>query len=356
MSTPSRLPPDFSRSAAYPLYAIDPATEQGLVLHFTPEDYRRASFLDERILAHRQFGGWRLPRAELETALAMDAAAMPRLQWLFHIGHCGSSLCSRMLELMPGVLGIREPLPLLTLVQHHHELWADSWRPLVLRLLARGFDETAAVVVKPTSLVSSLAGPLLKASDGGACLLWVDLQTWLATMLRDDVLRQSTLASAGYRLGDTPWQNPAEGDGPALAMLWLAEQLRWLALRSDPRLGSRLIDLDFAEVLACPADAIAGLALHYGIVPPGDLHARIEASSLLRRYAKDQRQMFDAATRARELATALEQHRDAVEAGLRWAELEIRGWPAADGSAIAPRLRPRRLTPGTSSSRSASRA
>ena len=48
MKPPRRLPSDFSVNAAYPLYAIDPAKDRAWVLHFDREDYRRATFLDER--------------------------------------------------------------------------------------------------------------------------------------------------------------------------------------------------------------------------------------------------------------------------------------------------------------------
>lgn len=336
MSPARRLPPDFSRSAAYPLFAFDPAENRAWVLHFNADDYRRAAFLDRRAVRHREIAGWMVGRDELDAALDTP----PRLadvHWLFHIGHCGSSLVSRILDLVPGVLGLREPLPLLTLAHGRDDAPTSSWQAPVLAMLGRGFADTRAVVVKPTSVVTVLADRLLPPT-GRACLLWVDLQTWLATMLRDDELGDGVFATEHLRLataGDLP---DATTGAQRLARAWLAEQLRWRRLCADPELGSRLIDLDFAEVLADPAPAIARLAAHYGLQVPPDWAQRIKASELLSRYAKDGGAHFDANSRRRELAAAAQQHADAIEEGLGWANAAL---AMVDATGLADRLTPR---------------
>ena len=141
MTAPRRLPPDFSRSAAYPLFAFDPAENRAWVLHFDADDYRRASFLDQRSLGRRDVSGWTVDRAELEAAL-ISPAPLREVHWLFHIGHCGSSLVSRLLDLVPGVLGLREPLPLLALAHGREDPVVAAWEAPVLKLLARGFVDS----------------------------------------------------------------------------------------------------------------------------------------------------------------------------------------------------------------------
>lgn len=342
MSRPSRLPPDFSVSAEFFLFAFDAAQDRGWVLHFDREDYRRASFLDQRALHHRQIAGWEVPRAELESALGGPAPAVSAgtpAHWLFHIGHCGSTLLSRVLDLAPGVLGLREPLPLLALAQAPGDPSTAAWFAPTLRLLARGFDDTTAVIVKPTSVVTTLASRLLEGRSGHACLLWVDLRTWLATMLRDASVRESALSTEPVRLAGLPVDMPAAaGDGERLARLWCGEQLRWRTLGADPGLRPRLIDIDFASVLADPAAASARLLAHFGLPVPTDWARRIEASGLLGRYAKDEAQDFDADVRQRELAAAAAVHRDDIAAGIAWAE---RALATADATALLPRLHPR---------------
>lgn len=335
MTTPRRLPSDFSRSAAYPLFAFDPAQGQAWVLHFEPKDYQRASFLDRRAMQHREVSGWVLSREELDATLAGNTSGLP-VHWLFHIGHCGSSLVSRLLDLVPGVLGLREPLPLLTLAHGRGDPATDAWQAPVTALLARGFADTCAVVVKPTSLVTTMAQSLL---DGGgqACLLWVDLQTWLATMLRDPQLAKGVFDTESLRLHWLPIDTPAVTDGERLARAWLAEQVRWQTLAGDPALAPRLLDLDFADVLTDPAATSARLAAHYGLQMPSDWPQRIAGSKLLGRYAKDDSVHFDADARRRELAAAAAKHADTVAEGLAWAEGEIRNSGAVD---LLERLRP----------------
>lgn len=336
MSPTRRLPPDFSHSAAFPLFAFDASAQRGWVLHFEPEDYRRASFLDQRALHHRQIHGWELSLDEIEATLA-DSDPVPPLHWIFHIGHCGSTLVSKFIDLANGVLGLREPLPLLALAQGTDDPATRRWQGTVLRLLARGYPDTRAVVVKPTSAVTAIAGSLLERSPGRACLLWIDLRSWLATMLRDADLIRDSLAGEARRLAQFgPDGLPAaSGDGARLARLWLAEQLRWRRLAADPALAGRLIDLDFAQVLADPAGASAGLIAHYGLPLPDDWAARVAGSGLLQRYAKDPSQAYDANARERELAAAARTHAAQIEAGLAWAAAAL---PALDAQALRPRL------------------
>jgi len=336
MTPPRRLPPDFSRSAAYPLFAFDPAENRAWVLHFDADDYLRASFLDQRSLGRRDISGWTVDRAELEAAL-VSPPPLREVHWLFHIGHCGSSLVSRLLDLVPGVLGLREPLPLLVLAHGREDPAVAPWEASVLALLARGFVDTRAVIVKPTSVVTTIADRLLPHT-GRACLLWVDLHTWLATMLRDAQLIEGVLSTEPLRLAHQPSLPPADSDGARLARAWLIEQLRWRSLANDPALAGRLVDLDFAAVLRDPAPAIAWLASHYGMAVPDDWAQRIKASELLSRYAKDGDAHFDANARRRELAAAAAEHADGIADGMRWAQLALESIESAD---LAARLRPR---------------
>ena len=337
MNRPRRLPPDFSRSAAYPLFAFDTAQDRAWVLHFDAEDYRRASFLDQRALNRPDVSGWVVDQAEL--AAALDPSPPLRdVHWLFHIGHCGSSLVSRLLDLVPGVLGVREPLPLLTLAHERDNPVAATWEAPVLASLARGFADSRAVIVKPTSVVTTIADRLLPAT-GRACLLWVDLHTWLATMLRDPRLIDGPLSTEPLRLARQPDLPSADTDAARLARAWLIEQLRWRTLAADPTLTGRLIDLDFADVLRDPAPAVARLAAHYDLDAPEDWAQRIKASQLLSRYAKDGNAHFDSNARRRELSAAAEKHAEGIAEGLRWAESALEG---IDGGAyFAARLRPR---------------
>ncbi len=353
---PSRLPEDFAASAAYPLFRLDPPGGSAQVLHFAREDYRRAAFLDERALGHRPIGGWSVPITALRERVAAAGAARVPAHWLFHLGHCGSTLLSRLLDAVPGVLGLREPLPLLTLA----ELLPDTAGPdrgldgetlgadlrLVLRLLRRGFADTRVVLVKPTGVVTALA-PALLAEDQDACavLLGVDLAIWLATMLRDPGLRQAARTQAALRIaawracgGDPGIRLPELSDPELLALSWLAEQLRWRSLAQ--RFGARLLRIDFDAFLAAPQTTLTAMAQHYRLEATPETIASALRGGLLDRYAKDPRQPYDAGTRARELDEARQRFGDEIARGTAWAEAAIdrHGW----GEAVAGITRPLR--------------
>ena len=316
------LPSDFGHSAAYPLYACDPVQDRGWALHFDHEDYRRTSFLDGRALQRQDIGGWMFDRRELALAF-VDPAPAISVHWLFHIGHCGSTLVSRLLDLLPGTLGIREPLPLLQLAHAQGMANAEDWLTLAARALARGFDDTRAVIVKPTSLVTVLADGLLARSDGQAVLLWLDLATWLATMLRYAGLCRSVLETEALRLHEQAPLPETNSEGERLARIWLAEQARWRRLRQGGRHNRRLFDLDFATVLADPAAATANLADRFGLDVPADWARRIELSGLLSHYAKIPGQRYDAELRRRELDDAAASHAGEIDRGIAWAERAV---------------------------------
>ena len=99
---------------AYP-QALDVARGLVLVVRMSERAYGAASFLDDRILGPGTEGAW---FTLASAARAAGAIAGPRpLHFIFHTGHVGSTLLSRLLDEAGTVLGLREPLPLRTLAE-----------------------------------------------------------------------------------------------------------------------------------------------------------------------------------------------------------------------------------------------
>lgn len=316
---PSRLPVDFASSAAYPLHAIDIATRRAQVLHFDRDDYRRASFLDGRALGHREVSGWIVTLDDLR-AIAPPTDKSPHV--LLHLGHLGSTLVSRLLDLVPSVLGLREPLPLLALAHERGHGDFDTWISLARSLLARSLEDGDTVIVKPTSVVTAIAPELLEPAQVHACLLEVDLETWLATMLRDSGLVHDLLATETVRGINPHAMPPAHTDAERIARLWLHEQQRWEALGG--RHGSRLMKLGFDAVLDDPAHAVGALAAHYGLDVPADLDTRIADSGLLTRDAKTPGRAYDRGARAAMLADSHARHTQEIAGAMRWFDVAQR--------------------------------
>jgi hypothetical protein len=120
---------------------------------------------------------------------------MRPLHCIFHTGHVGSTLVSRLLDETGQVLSLREPLPLRTLAEAHDVLHApesllgpqpfDRWLETRLRLWGRGYAATRAVVVKATSSAARLAPVLLERSAGSrAIYLSLRAEPALATRSR----------------------------------------------------------------------------------------------------------------------------------------------------------------------------
>ena len=121
---------ELSSPAMYP-QNLDPARGRVLTIHMREADYRAASFLDDRVLTRESEGAW-VPYPRLAEAVArMEGDARP-LHFIFHIGHAGSTLLSRLLDELGGVLPLREPLPLRTLAEapdaERLKTFARLWR------------------------------------------------------------------------------------------------------------------------------------------------------------------------------------------------------------------------------------
>jgi hypothetical protein len=94
------------RDAKWLAQALDPASGQVRMVAMNRASYRAASFLDDRML-QQPVDAQIVPWSEVEAAMAGDVRSDAR--WIFHIGHVGSTLVSRLLGELDGVLAIREP-------------------------------------------------------------------------------------------------------------------------------------------------------------------------------------------------------------------------------------------------------
>jgi hypothetical protein len=296
--------------------AYDPARDAVFAMPLDAEGLRTASFLDDRILAPGQAGEWR-------PAGALESPGGKPLHFIFHTGHVGSTLLSRLIDEAPGVAGLREPLPLRTLAQMR-DARAPLFAPrlaLFLNLWARGFADTRAVVVKATSTAGRIAPEILQAAPGAkAVYLNLRAEPYLATLLAGanalvdlkgfEAERRARLTAL---LGGVP---PATSIGELAAMTWLTESLT-RALARD-LYGARVLPLDFDAMLADVPATVAAVLHHFGIA--GDANA-IARSPVLTRYSKAPQQFeYSPRFRARLLAQARFEHAGEIRRGLVFLE------------------------------------
>src|SRR4051812_36091370 len=103
-SAPS--PEEIARDATWLAQALDPTAGMVRLVAMDRDSYRAASFLDDRLI-QQPVDAQILPWPTVEAAVAGDLRQDAR--WIFHVGHVGSTLVSRLLGEVDGVLSVREP-------------------------------------------------------------------------------------------------------------------------------------------------------------------------------------------------------------------------------------------------------
>ena len=149
-SAPS--PQEIARDACWLAQALDPAAGMVRLIAMDREAYRAASFLDDRLLQQpvdAQIVAWPNIEEAMSDHLRHDA------RWIFHIGHVGSTLLSRLLGEIEGVLAIREPRLLRDLALSPPDIRHRYIAP-VAKLMSRTFAAGEIACVKATSFAGEI--------------------------------------------------------------------------------------------------------------------------------------------------------------------------------------------------------
>ena len=305
------------QSPAFLPFKLDLVGRRVLWLRLDETQRREAAFLDDRAVPPNAEGGW----APLETLRSPHAGETPPAHAIFHIGHCGSTLLSRLIDTWPDVQGLREPLPLRTL--------ADAWPTLgettsrlspdqaedTLRALWARWSQALAPhsrsVVKATSSCNGLIAPLLSRQPlMRVVLMDMPLRPYLATLLKSSTSVFDAASAAGERLRYLQRHGVATHLSlhqiplhRQCALGWLAEQMRFDALAKG-RHGDRVLRLDFDALLDEPARELDRIATHFDLDP-----ARVSdavASPAWGRYSKAQSHGYGRDDRQHDLGLSMQ--------------------------------------------------
>ena len=303
-----------------------------LLVQFDAEAYRRASFLDDRILSPATVGAWAsLDRVADASRQVSDARPV---HFIFHTGHVGSTLVSRLLDETGIVLSLREPLPLRTLAEAHDvsgrsdALLSDSQfdrtAAMLMRLWSRAYRSTRAVVVKATSSAGRMAAPLLAQSEGSrAIYLNLRAEPYLATLLAG---QNSPADLRGHgpermrrlqsRMADSLQPLHALSIGELAAMSWLAES--WSQRDALKQFPTRLVALDFDQFLASIATSMDRILGHFGLPADPRQLEELGRSPVLARYSKAPEYAYTPDVRAELLRDSRRRNADQIRKGLAW--------------------------------------
>ncbi|HEX4177873.1 MAG TPA: hypothetical protein VHY57_05520 [Rhizomicrobium sp.] len=307
-----------SSPAFYP-HSFDARGDRVMLVKLSAADYRLSSFLDSRMLAPGMTAAW-----FDYTPLAVSAGLVnPRpLHMIFHTGHVGSTLLSRLLDEVPGTLGLREPHPLQTLADMADETpGGEAYRARLgtfLRLWSRGFEKTQTVVLKATSIAGRIAPDILAALPSmKAVYLNLPAQAYITAILAAasgmadlkifEALRHKRLSA---RLGRVLPEGGSAGELAAIA--WMVEQTSLGQARAAG--GERVMLLDFDHLLGDLEGHLAQVLRHFDLPPVAD---RLVKSPSLTRYSKAPEQVaFSPETRATLMRRSRDMHAEEIEKGV----------------------------------------
>ena len=299
------------RDARWLAQAVDPNAGLVRLVEMSADDYREASFLDDRMF-EKPRNTHLLKWSEVADARPADARTDAR--WIFHIGHVGSTLVARLLGELEDVLSIREPRAFRDLLFFPAEVRA-KYVPAIRALFSRTFAPGQSALVKTTSAVSEIAGELI-AEDQTALFLYTKPRSFISGILAGENSRKELAAMADLRrqrLASRGLQLPeSRGDADAAAAAWACEMTALEACA-----GSRkVLWADFDNVLGDLDGWLAKMARHFDFAASDEDLRAIANGPLTRRYSKATEHEYSADLRGRLLSEAEERHRSDIDSAL----------------------------------------
>lgn len=327
------------------LHAVDFINRRALIVRIDRSTYRHASFLDDRALNAGTEGVW-VPIAEvLRCAEAIPPGRAPH--YIFHLGHCGSTLLTRLIGAWPEFHVLREPLPLLALGLVKRELDTPlcpiappEWPQLfdaVVRFMGRTYRGGDAPVVKATSVCANLVDDALKWNAGSRLILvYVDLATCLQTMLKSEANRENSRAFAPKWLAD--FHRLSGGATPRLHELDDTRQitLNWIMamqalLGASNNAPDRTMLVAFDSFLRDMETGLAAIAAFLGKDVAEDEIRALASGPAAAAYAKQPRRPYSRAMREQALAAAQKSFATEIRTGIEWGRRLIEATPALAG-------------------------
>jgi hypothetical protein len=297
------------------------------LIRLSERDYAAASFLDERLLE----------RHPSTTALAIEslAAAAAKLPahayYLFHLGHVGSTLISRLIGAHPAFFCLREPALLRAQTRSPPSPGGSqlALRPL-LALLARTWRPEQVPVIKATSFVNEIAARIVAESDAPrTVLIFASPLAYLRGILGGPNSRIEARTLAPDRLRrlvlqfpQSDWEIPPRSEGEWIAGSWLCEMSALDDL--SRRYPAETHWLEFDSFLREPAARLSEIFDAFGVRFEAAEIESILSGPIMRQYSKAPEHRYDSALRRAVLEAADWEHGAEIRKGVQWLEAHAR--------------------------------
>lgn len=331
----------FDRTASLFPHQLDVINDRVLLVPMGEQEFRDASFLDQRLLTQNRQMQW----ADWTQLEAASAGWPADAHFIFHIGHVGSTLISRLLGELDGLFALREP----QLLRNFAELAALDGRPespwppdrfdprleTALGWLSRTFRPQDRALIKATSFASEIDGRCL-GGKRKALFLTLSPQRYIETILAGENSRQELAMLSGPRLvrlhrriGAEPWALWDMPEATRAAMGWACEMS---ALETAAE-ANTVKWLDFDAFLAAPGEHLTDIATFFGVDADRAAIDALVSGPLMQRYSKAPEHGYSKALREQVLEQARRERSGDIAEALRWLDAA-----AADHPVIASAL------------------
>ena len=309
----TRSPEEIACDARWLAQALDPVAGMVRLIAMDREAYRGASFLDDRILqapVDSQIVPWPVVEDAMSGARRHDA------RWIFHIGHVGSTLVSRLLGELDGVIAIREPRLLRDLALSPPEARERYLAP-VPKLMSRTFAADEIACVKATSFASEIAPQLVPPGER-ALFMYATPRNYIASILAGENSLQELRMLAGPRAQRANARDvyiPAQNDTDHAAAAWAAEATA-LEAAAEAMADRRIAWADFDKMLRGMEAELARIAEFFGFTADAERVRALATGPLMRRYSKAPEHEYSAALRQELIAESSERFSREIDRAL----------------------------------------
>jgi len=286
-----------------------------LLVQLTEAELNEHSFLDERIFRPDMKFEW-VPWDQFEAQTATLPGMPP--SYIFHIGHCGSTLLSRLVAAATGASALREPLPLRTFSIDCADGNVGMLGDEALRKRVMLFERVwAPATVKATSICSNIIG--LVHADAPVVFLYQQAETHLAVILAGENALQDLRGFGQNRYRRLAALAP---DLPPLASLSIGElaAMTWLAeVSSGSRAmkGREVLQLDFDAFLQLPEECLADACRALGLNATAESCTAAVAGPIMRSYSKAPEHAYDAKLRDDVIADSRQRNAAEIAKGMK---------------------------------------
>lgn len=227
------------------------------------------------------------------TALDLSPSAPPELSFIWHTSYCCSTLIASALDAPGRCLSLKEPQALVGLANLKRGQQGALKRPglarAVFALMARRFDPSEQVLIKPSNYANNLLPEAAAMTEGRHLMLYSSCRRLLVSVLkRGEELRAYprelfvSLANDGHPQANWPMKTLlclTDLQMAALAWHMQVAEMR----KAMETLGERAVSLDGDAFLADPKRALAALNGFFGLeLDAAALDARLDQGLLAR--------------------------------------------------------------------------